>query len=72
MYQHERNTDKVDNMLSYLDATLDTFGAWDDCDVHFRYMTALSIRVVGCASKSTPAAFWANHLAASKSNGISA
>jgi hypothetical protein len=25
----------VDNMLQNLDATLDAFGAWDDCDVHF-------------------------------------
>jgi hypothetical protein len=33
---HERNTETVDNMLSNLDATLDAFGAWNDCDVHFR------------------------------------
>jgi hypothetical protein len=33
-------------------------------------MAALSISVVGRVAKSTPTAFWANHLAAFKSNGI--
>jgi hypothetical protein len=32
---HESNIYNVDNMLNSLDATLDAFGAWDDCDVHF-------------------------------------
>jgi hypothetical protein len=32
---HENKIDIFDNMLSNLDATLDAFGAWDDCDVHF-------------------------------------
>jgi hypothetical protein len=69
---HERNIETIDNILSNLDATLDTFIAWDDCDVHFRYMTALPISVVGRVSKSTQAAFWENHLAAFKPNGIPA
>jgi hypothetical protein len=68
---HERKMETVDNMLSNLDATLYTLRAWDDCDVHFRYMAALPISVVGRVAKSTPTAFWANHLAALKSNGRS-
>jgi hypothetical protein len=59
-----------DNMLNNLDATLDAFGAWDDCDVHFRYLTSLPISVVGRVVKSTPTDFWANHLSAFKPNGI--
>jgi hypothetical protein len=58
---HERNVETVDNMLSNCDATFDAFGAWGDCDVHFRYTTALPISVVGRVSKSTPTAFWANY-----------
>jgi hypothetical protein len=69
---HERNTETVDSMLSNLDATLDAFGACDDCDVHFRYLTALPISVVGREAKSIPTAFWANHLSAFKVNGIPA
>jgi hypothetical protein len=38
---HERKTDTVDNMLSNFYETLDAFGAWDDCDVRFRYLIAL-------------------------------
>jgi hypothetical protein len=37
---HERNTETVDNMMSNIDATLEDFGAWDDCDAHFKYFTA--------------------------------
>jgi hypothetical protein len=55
-------------MLSNLDATLDAFGAWDACDVHFRYMAELPISAVGHVTKSTPTAFWANNLTAFKSN----
>jgi hypothetical protein len=69
---HEHNMETVDNMLSNLDATLDVFGARDDCDVHFRYMAALPISVVGRVANYTLTAFWANHLAAFKSNGIPA
>jgi hypothetical protein len=69
---HENKTETVDNMLNNLDATLDAFRAWDDCDVHFRYLTALPISVVGRVVKSTPVAFWANHLSALKANGIPA
>jgi hypothetical protein len=60
----------VDNMLNNLDATLYAFGAWDDCDVHFRYLTTLAISVVGRVVKSTPTALWANQLSAFKDNGI--
>jgi hypothetical protein len=69
---HERNTETVDNMFSNLDAISDAFWSWDNCDVRFRYMTALPISVVGRVSKSTPSSFWSNHLAAFKSNGIPA
>jgi hypothetical protein len=69
---HERKTETVQNMLNNLDATLDAFGAWDDCDLHFRYPTTLPIRVVGRVVKSTPTAFWANHLSAFKANDIPA
>jgi hypothetical protein len=47
---------------------LDAFGAWEDCDVHFRYPTSLPISVVGRVVKSTATAFWANHLSAFKPN----
>jgi hypothetical protein len=69
---YESKTETVDNMLNNLDATLDAFVAWDDCDAHFRYLTALPISVVGRVVKSTPTSFWANHLPAFKANGIPA
>jgi hypothetical protein len=51
-------------MLSNIDATLDAFGAWNDCDIKFRYMTALPISALGLVAKSTVTAFWANRVAA--------
>jgi hypothetical protein len=60
----------VDDMLNNLNATLDAFGAWDDCGVHLIYLTSLPISAVGIVVKSTPTAFWANHLSAFKPNGI--
>jgi hypothetical protein len=57
-------------MLNNLDATLDEIGAWGECDVHYRYMTAYPIGVVGRVAKLTPTAFWTYHLSAFKSNGI--
>jgi hypothetical protein len=66
----ESKKETVDNMLNNLDATLDAFGAWDDCGIHFRYLTALPISVVGRVVKSTPTAFWANQLPAFKANDI--
>jgi hypothetical protein len=57
-------------MLNNLDATLDAFGAWDDCGVYFRYLTALPIILVGRVVKPTRTAFWENHLSAFKANGI--
>jgi hypothetical protein len=69
---HEHNMEKVGNMLSNLDVILDAFGAWYYCDVHFRYMTARPISVVGRIAMSTLKALWANHLAAFKSNDIPA
>jgi hypothetical protein len=48
-------------MLNNIDSTLDAFGASDDCDVHFRYLTALPISVVGKVLNSSPTSFWANH-----------
>jgi hypothetical protein len=68
----ECKTDTIDNMFSNLDATLDAFGAWDNCEVYFRYLTALPISVLGRVVKSTPTAFWANHLSAFKLNDIPA
>jgi hypothetical protein len=65
-------TETVDNVLSNLDAILDAFGAWDNYDMHFRYLTALPISVVGRVAKSTLTAFWANHLSAFTANGITA
>jgi hypothetical protein len=66
----EKKTESIDNMLNNLDATLDEIGAWRECDVHYRYMTAYPIGVVGRVAKSTPTAFWTKHLSAFKSNGI--
>jgi hypothetical protein len=57
---HERNMDTAGKMPGNLDATVDASGAWDGCDIHFRYFTALSISVVGRIAKSTPTAFWEN------------
>jgi hypothetical protein len=45
---HERNTETFDRMLSNMDASLDAFGTWDYCDVHFRYMAALPISGPRC------------------------
>jgi hypothetical protein len=67
---HEKKNESIDNMLNNLDATLYEIGAWGECDVHYRYMTAYPIGVVGRVAKSTPTAFWTNHLSAFKSNGI--
>jgi hypothetical protein len=69
---HESKIETVDNMINNLDATLDAFGAWDDCDVHFQYLTLLPISLVGRVVKYTPTAFWANHLSSFKANGIPA
>jgi hypothetical protein len=67
---HEKNTESIDNMLNNLGAKLDEIGAWGKFDVHYRYMTAYPIGVVSRVAKSTPTAFWTNHLSAFKSNGI--
>jgi hypothetical protein len=67
---HEKKTESIDNMLNNLDATLDEIGAWGECDVHCRYMTAYPIGVVDRMAKSTPTAFWTNHLSAFKINGM--
>jgi hypothetical protein len=67
---HEKKTESIDKMLNNLDATLDDISAWGECDVHYRYMTAYPIGVVGRVAKSTPTAFWTNHFSAFKSNGI--
>jgi hypothetical protein len=67
---HEKKTESIDSMLNNLDATLDEIGAWGECDVHYRYMTAYPIGVVGIVAKFNPTAFWTNHLSAFKSNGI--
>jgi hypothetical protein len=69
---HKSKIEIVYHMLNTLEATLDDFGAWDDCDVHFRYLTSLPISVVGRLIKSTPTALCANHLSAFKPNGIPA
>jgi hypothetical protein len=37
---HESKIEIVDNMINNLDATLDAFGALDDCDLRFRYLTS--------------------------------
>jgi hypothetical protein len=68
---HESKIEIIDNMLNNLDAALDTFGSWDYCDVHFRYLTSLPISVIGRVV-TTPTSFWANHLSAFKPNGIPA
>jgi hypothetical protein len=57
-------------MLNNLDATLDEIGAWGEYDVHYRYMTAYPIGVVGRVAKSTPTTLWTNHLSAFKINVI--
>jgi hypothetical protein len=67
---NEKKTESINNMLNNLDATLDEIGAWVECDVHYRYMKAYPIGVVGRVAKSTPTAFCTNHLSAFKSNGI--
>jgi hypothetical protein len=67
---HEKKIELIDIMLNNLDATLDKIGAWGDCDVHYRYMTAYPISVVGRVARATPTAFWTYHLSAFKSNGI--
>jgi hypothetical protein len=64
--------DIFDNMLNNLDTALDSFGAWDDCDVHFRYLTALPISLVGRVVKLTHTAVWENHLSAFRANDIPA
>jgi hypothetical protein len=51
---HDKNTELIDNMLNNLDATLDDIGTWGECDVHYRYMTAYPIGVVGRVAKSSP------------------
>jgi hypothetical protein len=48
---HEKKTESIDNMLNNLDVTLEEIGAWGECDVHSRYMTAYSINVVGRVAK---------------------
>jgi hypothetical protein len=65
---HEKKTESIDNMLNNLEPTLDEIGAWGECDVHCRYMTAYPIGVVGRVEP--PPDLWTNHLSAFKSNGI--
>jgi hypothetical protein len=67
---HEKKTESIDNRLNNLKASLDEIGAWGECDVHYRYMTAYPIDVVVRVAKSTPTAFWTNQLSAFKRNGI--
>jgi hypothetical protein len=67
---HEKKTESIDNMLNNLYATLDEIGARGECDVHYRYMMAYPIGVVGRVAKSTPTDFGTNHLSALKSNCI--
>jgi hypothetical protein len=55
---------------SKTDAKLESFGAWGDCDVHFRHLTALPIILEGILVNSTPTALWKDHLSAFKANGI--
>jgi hypothetical protein len=69
---HEKKIELIDNMLYNLDVTMDEMGAWGECDVHYRYMTAYPISVVGRVARSSPTDFWTNHLSAFKSNGIPA
>jgi hypothetical protein len=49
-------------MLVHIDETLDSIGDWDECHTHFRYRPSMLISVVGCVSRKTKPAFWANHL----------
>jgi hypothetical protein len=65
-----KKTESINNMLNNLDATLYEIGAWGECDVHYRYMTAYPIGVVGRVAKSTPTDLWTNHMSDFKSNGI--
>jgi hypothetical protein len=65
---HESKMETVDKVLNNLDTTLDAFGAWDDCDVHLRYLTAVPISLVGRVVKSTPTSFWENYLSAFRVN----
>jgi hypothetical protein len=65
---NEKKIELINNMLNNLNATLDDIGSWGECDVHYRYMTAYPIGIVGREAKSTPTAFWTNHLSAFKSN----
>jgi hypothetical protein len=67
---NEKKIELINNMLNNLDATLDKIGAWGECDVHYRYMTAYPIGLMGRVAKSTPTALWTNHLSAFKRNGI--
>jgi hypothetical protein len=67
---HEKKNESIDNMLNNLDAKLDEISAWGECDVHYRYMTAYPINIVGRVAKSTPTDFWTHHFSAFKSNGI--
>jgi hypothetical protein len=52
-----KKTESIGNMLNNLDITLDEIGAWGECDVHYRYMAAYPIGVVGRVEDSTPTAF---------------
>jgi hypothetical protein len=72
LLSYESKMETGGNMLNSQYATLDAFGAWDDCDIHIRYLTALPISVVVRVVKYTPTAFWGNHLSAFKANGIPA
>jgi hypothetical protein len=67
---HEKNIELINNMLNNLDATLDEIGVWGECDVHYRYMTAYPIIVVGRVANYTPTAFWTTYLSSFKINGI--
>jgi hypothetical protein len=67
---HEKKIESIDKIINNLDATLDEIGARGECDVHYRYMMANPIGVVGRVAKSTPTAFWTNHFSAFKRNGI--
>jgi hypothetical protein len=67
---HEKKIEVIDNMLNNRDATLDEICAWGKYDVHYRYMAAYPISAVDRVAKTTPTAFWTNHLSAFKSNGI--
>jgi hypothetical protein len=66
----ESNIEIADNIFNNMDTKLEAFGSWYDCDIHFIDLTSLPISVAGRVIKSTPTAFWANHLSALKPNGI--